>query len=60
MWVTAAAFVFQLLVVAHIRGLRVVPAVGSAVRGAPGLLLAWLRDAGSALGVVRERGAPSA
>jgi len=27
MWVTAAAFVFQLLVVAHIRGLRVVPAV---------------------------------
>jgi hypothetical protein len=60
MWVTAAAFVFQLLVVAHIRGLRVVPAVGSAVRGAPGLLLAWLRDVGSALGVVRESGAPSA
>jgi hypothetical protein len=54
MWVTVAAFVFQLLVVAHLRGLRVVPAVGATLRGAPALLLTWLRDAGSALGVVRE------
>ena len=60
MWVTVAAFVFQLLVVAHIRGLRLVPAVGATLRGAPGLLLAWFRDAGSALGVVRERSSPAA
>jgi hypothetical protein len=44
-WVTVAAFVFQLLVVAHIRGLRLIPAVGATLRGAPGLLLAWLTDA---------------
>ena len=36
MWVTVAAFVLQLLVVAHIRGLRLVPAVAATVRGAPG------------------------
>jgi hypothetical protein len=51
MWVTVAAFVFQLLVVAHIRGLRLVPAVGATLRGAPGLLLAWLGDAVGAIGV---------
>jgi hypothetical protein len=60
MWVTVAGFVFQLLVVAHIRGLRLVPAVGATLRGAPGLLLAWFRDAGSALGVVREGSSPAA
>jgi hypothetical protein len=60
MWVTVAAFVFQLLVVADIRGLRLVPAVGATLRGAPGLLLAWFRAAGSALGVVRESSSPAA
>jgi hypothetical protein len=60
MWVTIAAFVFQLLVVAHIRGLRLLPAVGATLRGAPGLVIAWFRDAGSALGVLRERGSPAA
>jgi hypothetical protein len=60
LWVTVAAFVLQLLVVAHIRGLRVVPAVGATLRGAPGLLGAWLRDAGSALGVGRRARSPAA
>jgi hypothetical protein len=60
MWVTAAGFVFQLLVVAHVRDLRLVPAAGATLRGAPALLLAWLRDAGSALGVVRESSSPAA
>ena len=46
LWVTVAAFVLQLLVVAHARGLCLLPAVGETVRGAPGLLLAWIRDAG--------------
>ena len=60
MWVTVAGFVFQLLVVAHVRDLRLVPAAGATLRGAPALLLAWLRDAGSALGVVRESSSPAA
>jgi hypothetical protein len=60
MWVTVAAFVFQLLVVAHLRGLRLIPAIGATLRGAPALLLAWLGDAGSALGVVRESGSRAA
>ena len=59
LWVTVAAFVLQLLVVAHARGLRLLPAAGQTVRGAPGLVLAWLRDAGSALGVGRRRRAPA-
>ncbi len=59
LWVTVAAFVLQLLVVAHARGLCLLPAVGETVRGAPGLLLAWIRDAGSALGVGRRSRAPA-
>ena len=60
LWVTVAAFILQLLVVAHIRGLRVVPAVGATLHGAPGLLMAWLRDAGSALGLGRGASSPAA
>ncbi len=60
LWVTVAAFILQLLVVAQARGLRLLPAVGATVRGAPALVLAWLRDAGSALGAVRERSSPVA
>jgi alpha-1,2-mannosyltransferase len=55
LWVTVAGFVLQLLVITRIRGTRVRPAVTDTVRGAPGLLLAWLRDAGSALGAGRGR-----
>jgi hypothetical protein len=54
LWVTVAAFVLQLLVVAHTRGLRLVPAVGATVCGAPGLALVWCRDAAAALGAGRR------
>jgi hypothetical protein len=50
MWVTIGAFVLQLLVVAHIRGLRLLPAVGATLRGAPRLVMAWCRDAVAAVG----------
>jgi hypothetical protein len=50
MWVTVAAFVLQLVVVARLRGVRVLPAAGEALRRAPFLIAEWARDAGSALG----------
>jgi alpha-1,2-mannosyltransferase len=55
LWVTVAGFVLQLLVVSRIRGTRVLPAVEDTVRGAPGLIAAWFRDAAAALGVGRGR-----
>jgi hypothetical protein len=60
LWVTVAGFVLQLLVVTRVRGTRVLPAVAETVRGAPGLALAWLRDAAGALGAGRRTGSASA
>ena len=55
LWVTVAGFVLQLMVVTRVRGTRVMPAVADTVRGAPGLILDWLRDAAAALGAGRRR-----
>jgi len=58
LWVTVAAFVLQLVVVARARGLRVLPAVQETVRQTPVLLRDWVRDAGMALRTGR-RGRPA-
>ena len=50
LWVGIAGFILQLLVICHIRGLRLLPAVGDTLRGAPRLALAWIRDAAGAAG----------
>ncbi len=60
MWVTVAGFILQLLVVTRIRGTRVLPAVEQTLRGAPSLVLAWVRDAAGALGAGRRRGSAPA
>lgn len=49
LWVGVGAFVLQLMVVARARGLRLLPAAGATLRGAPALALEWLADAGRAL-----------
>lgn len=51
-----AAFVIQLVLVAHVRGVRVLPAVRATVIGAPRLLGEWGTDARAALvGTLRRR-----
>ncbi len=57
LWLGVAAFVLQLIVVARVRGLGVLPAAAGTVRRAPALVASWLRDAGIALALTRRRAA---